>query len=506
MPTVYLDGSPVVVSGEARIVDLVPDKPDDVSIAVIRPATVRQAETRQYLCKTTGGEIVIETHGDDAGILSVISSGIGGGWNDLHIVSFGPFPSSISPSRRPSRYSRGDVILGCGGYDPDRSYLLFCKKTHSADHGSGPDGSIIGTVVSGLGIMDRLVSTDKILSIEPVISFAESSEAFTTTDMTLPLDEGMHIITHMRIEATGYRPGSISTDAASSVESMLLAFRNNRFAVDHRMSNHIRCDIIAPAVVFEEVRTPRREGAVLMRTSGKKRGAVYIYTQDLPRSMAHTTVGQVVHGIELARIAREKDRFRVVVTPEKCDLIGLSVSDARDQTAAAGITIHGGEAGAESVVIAQDPENTLEILARGEVTVQTVPYSRVIDISLDDADAPVTCRIFREVTGLKYRDIGMLPMMYAFDEVFLFGAKIPKTTNVNPEHTPDGEVPPNMLAMTNDSCRGTGTVGIRTVASSEFGPTSEPFSGTNIMGRVHNPGVLSSIKDGEKVYFREIKE
>jgi UPF0288 family protein (methanogenesis marker protein 3) len=88
--------------------------------------------------------------------------------------------------------------------------------------------------------------------------------------------------------------------------------------------------------------------------------------------------------------------------------------------------------------------------------------------------------------------------------VFLFQAKIQKTTNVKPENTPVEEVGAGALAMTNESCKGVGMVGVRTSDNSEFGPTSEPFSGTNVIGVVRETEKLGALKEGDMVYFREV--
>ena len=93
---------------------------------------------------------------------------------------------------------------------------------------------------------------------------------------------------------------------------------------------------------------------------------------------------------------------------------------------------------------------------------------------------------------------------FAFDDVYLFQTRIPKTTNIKPENTPDDEVSAGILAMTNESRKGVGMVGVRTSENSEFGPTSEPFSGTNVIGRVVDLQKLTALQEGDMVYFREV--
>jgi UPF0288 family protein (methanogenesis marker protein 3) len=48
-------------------------------------------------------------------------------------------------------------------------------------------------------------------------------------------------------------------------------------------------------------------------------------------------------------------------------------------------------------------------------------------------------------------------------------------------------------------------VGVRLSANKEFGPTSEPFDGTNILGRVIDTEKLKNLKEKENVYIREVK-
>ena len=135
----------------------------------------------------------------------------------------------------------------------------------------------------------------------------------------------------------------------------------------------------------------------------------------------------------------------------------------------------------------------------------TESLSRVIDIVLDDENAPESCGIFRFLTGLWSHDVGQVPAFFIFDDVYLFKPVIPKGVKIIPENTPQDEVPAGALAITNEARKGAGLIGIRISASKEFGPTSEPFEGTNIIGRIINPGVLKNIKEKDIVFIREVK-
>ncbi len=138
-------------------------------------------------------------------------------------------------------------------------------------------------------------------------------------------------------------------------------------------------------------------------------------------------------------------------------------------------------------------------------TVTTAPLTKVVDIELDDAHAPVSCDLFRRITGLKEHDAGMMPAFFMFDDVFLFKPTIPPGITIYPENCPVGEASAAALAITNDSRKGAGLVGVRLSANKEFGPTSEPFEGTNIIGRVIDTEKLKAIKERERVYIREVR-
>ena len=376
---------------------------------------------------------------------------------------------------------------------------------HSADHGAGENGGVIGKVVSGRGVLDQWSAGDRITAVVPVIAWADTTRSFTTTDPDLMLEEGMQIVTHVDLAVQGYGNNHIAIDCAKSVEHLLLAMEDGTFHVGRAASTHIFDGRRTQIDVPEELKGPRREGTVTVRTKGETRGAVYIYTTDVPSTPAHTVVAQVVHGIEIPRLAKVQDIFRTRVSPARFDLIGLPLGEALKIAAERGVTTRVDNQEGDRVVVGQVPGTTLEVLAGGAVSVITESLSRVIDIVLDDENAPESCGIFRLLTGLWSHDVGQLPAFSIFEDVYLFKPVIPKNVKIIPENTPLEEAPAGALAITNEARKWAGLVGIRVSASKEFGPTSEPFEGTNIIGRVINPDVLKNIKEKDIVFIREVK-
>ncbi|MCU0631880.1 MAG: methanogenesis marker 3 protein [Methanolinea sp.] len=507
MITLLLDGKKLEIREGARLKDVLPDRDRACCVAIIRPGARESATTESMRLNTTAGEVVVELTPGGQAIFG--SSGLHlplpVHWQDRYAAAFGPFSSAFTPSRTASLYERGDLVLGCGGYDPRRSYLIFCRSRHTSDLGAAAGGGVIGRVVSGRGVIDRWSTGDEIGTASPVLNWADISRSFTTMDSETPLEDGMEIISFLRVTSHGYNGEQVtSTAAAESIEHLLLSLEDGHFVVGRATSTHIRDERKAGAEVAYQVKQPRREGAVTLRTAGRSGGSVYVYIQDLPGIPSHTVTGQVTHGIELAKLARDRDILSIQVDPPRFDLIGLPLEKAFETASARGIRVLGDHKGPYLVVVDQDPATTMETLAAGVVDLAVVPLEKVIDIELDDDAAPVSCDIFRHLTGLHLHDVGRIPFFFNFEDVFLFKPTIPRGVNIIPENIPVDHVPSGALAITNDSRKGSGLVGVRTSENSEFGPTSEPFEGTNIIGRVHDLEKLAALQEKEIVFIREI--
>ncbi|OPY37439.1 MAG: hypothetical protein A4E35_01355 [Methanoregula sp. PtaU1.Bin051] len=507
MAVIHLDGEKIEVAPGSALHTVIPALPDGCCVAVIRPPVQERAATNSFSIHTTAGEVRIEAEGDKAAFLAArgAADALVLHWQDRYAAAFGPFTSPLQPVRKPNLYERGDMILGCGGYDPKHSYLIFSKSRHSADHGADAGGGVIGRVVAGRAVLDRWTTGDRIERIEQVISWADTSRSFTTTDLTITLEDGMQVITYVSIIAQGYSPGRITTEAAGSVEHMLASLAAHRFTVSRATSTHILDSGPAGTEVEAGHRHPRREGAVTVRTAGSSAGGIYIYREDVQSSPAHSIVGQVIQGIELVRIAKEGDILSIRIQPERIDLLGLPLSRAQKIAQERGFVLNADSDDGSRMIVSQEPATTLDVLKEKSATVTTAPAARVVDLELDDKKAPVSCAIFRRVTGLMNHDAGVIPLFFKFDDVYLFKPPVPPGLKINPENTPEGEVAAAALAITNDSRKGSGMVGVRLSANREFGPTSEPFEGTNIIGRVIDTEKLKGFKEREKVYIREVR-
>ena len=100
----------------------------------------------------------------------------------------------------------------------------------------------------------------------------------------------------------------------------------------------------------------------------------------------------------------------------------------------------------------------------------------------------------------------MMPLFFKFDDVFLFKPVDPKGAADRPgKYTRTTRSLRQRSASPTMPAKVPGLVGVRLSANREFGPTSEPFEGTNIIGRVIDTEKLKKLKEKEKVYIREVK-
>lgn len=513
MIEIILDGERMELENGAVLEDILPQFPPEFSVAIIKPVESSEITTRNFRIATDEGEVVIELEEEQnlphiKVLLNTLFEkkeliALKLRWEDRYSAAFGPFSSKIKPDKKIHRYSKGDLILGCGGYDPDNSYLIFSRAGHMADHGSDESGGVIGRVVSGMGVLGRWKAGSLITDSERIISKVETGSSFTTKDRKILLEDGMEIVTHVKVSAYGYDRDAIDPSGPDSIEHMLLALSEEKFEVSLKSSTFLSDERLKDSIVPYEIKKPRLEGNVTVRTKGRQMGSVYIYLKDIPSSPSHTTTGKIEHGLELVKLASKGDLLNIKALPPQIDLRGLGIDKAIEIAAERGIEIDYDDNSEDRIVVEQTPPATISILSEGKVTVKTVPAGNVISIRLDDKNAPRTCKIFREITGLKWYKIGILPLIFKYDDVNLFKLQIPKKVTINLENLPTDEVPANSLAITNDSRKGKGLIGIRKNSNKEFGPTSEPFEGTNILGTVIDPDKLDLIKEGETVYIME---
>lgn len=505
---IFLNGESMNVPKGTKLSDILQDQPKGTSVAVLKTGKVSKKMTSNIRLTTTAGDVVIRMQ---PGVVFPVSDTdlLRVHFEDKNSVNIGPFQSDFVPSHDAFRYDKGDVCLGCGGYDSKNSYIVFSRKEHVGKHGAAKGGAVIGKVIFGLGIINRLKNGDTISKVESVISSQDSNSALFTSDLSIELDSEDQIFSKINITAEGYTKdhSKIDTSCTESVDHMLFCLQKDELEIDMNVSTCIRDIGEGRLYVPQELQKPRREGTVTVRTKGKTSGALYIYTSDVSSSPNHTRTGFVTSGIELAKFSKKNSKLLIDIEPKLIDLRGMKLKDAVSNAKGYGLKVMADNRDVENrVVIDQKPATTLEILKEGKVSLYTIDLKDVIDITLDYENAPRSVDLFRRVTGLKRYPIGTMPFIYNVDdEMYLFKPNFAPNINIIPENNPNTMPEKDDLAITNDSRTTKGIVGVRVVQSRDFGPTGEPFGGTNIIGKVIDLDKLPLIKEGEIIYIREIK-
>lgn len=508
---IILNGETKTVGEGTTLSSLLPNQPAGTTVVLLKPGNISHERTSRLRLKTTAGDIVIEMAKGASFPLTLDNTDpLRVHFEDKNAASFGPFPASFVPAHELSRYPRGAVCLGCGGYDPKTAYLTFSRKEHMADHGAAAGGAVIGKVIFGLGIMNRWKNGDRVTKIEQVFSSVDASNAEAVTDLSIPVRDGMQIFSRLTIAAEGWNEdaSAIATHAAESVDHMLFCMRNAEFHIDRSASTYIRDHEEGKLFVPQELQKPRREGMVTVRTAGKGSGALYIYTSDVPSNQHHTRTGLVTSGIELARFAEPGNTISIDVHPPLLDLRGLMLGVAVAAAKGRGLKVMADSRDVDSrIVVEQKPATTLEVLKAGKVSLYTVPLKDIIDIRLDYVHAPRSVDLFRRVTGLKRYPVGTMPFIFNVDdEMYLFKPEFATGVNIIPENCPTEAPAKDALALTNSARPAQGMTGVRLVKNDDFGPTGEPFTGTNIIGTVIDIDKLAAMKEGSSVYIREVRE
>ena len=473
-------------------------------VGVVKGRGEKSRQTNSYWLNTSKGKLRIELAESD--LLSIWHksvdriSGSTVRWSSADGVAFGPFSSDISFSRDAQEYNRWEVVLGAAGFDRENTQIIFIRRRHTAAYGTPREGGVVGHVVGGKNTLDRLAAGDRIESIEPIVEWQEITEKQATTDLSLPLEEGLEIFTSVEAE--------LNEDAPQGAEFFLALTRDGTLKVDAASSSYISSDqLLGEPMIFEN-REPRLEGAVTVRTAGRGLGRIFVYKKDRTSNPGHSVVARIRSGMDMIKLAGPGERITIKVRPERIMLLGKSLKEALSQMQSKGIEVQTeGYQGEDAVVVKQEPGATMAILKEKKVVLHAIPSSRMVAVTLFSDQAPKTLDYFRHVTGLKERPLGPLPVFFVYENTLLFKPDVDATSykELLPENKPTGPVPAGSMAVSNTVSKKMGMVGVKLAEDKRYGPSGEKFEATNIIGRVLEPEKLRDVKEGETIYIMEVR-
>ena len=475
-------------------------------IALIVGRQELESQVNKYKIETTGGSVIIELV-DNAELLTdfwkknykkFINKVIR--WTTSQEVAMGAVKSDLEPTNNEYLYNRWDVIISLSGFSNEATHIIFSKSKHQSIYSvPNQNKGIVATVVGGKRNILKLKNTDEIINIEPIIERKSVINSASVTDLSTTLKEGNELFTYVEIEA--------NHEAPISFEHFLKIIEDGTFYVDYESESFIGNDKLRGLEKDSEVIEKRKRGAVTLRNQGAGVGRVYIYREDRVGVPSHNIIGYVSRGIQLLDTVKEHEKITIKTVPEKISTVALTQKDADIYLENLGIGHErDGLVDDDAIIVAQDPLYTVDIDKQKKLKTLGVPKDDFVEIELYADENPSSVWYFRKISGLLNGDVGHLRVNMAIKEmnIIMFKAVNKEAKGLIPEKLPDNKVNAWEICVSNTACKHVGNIGIRFEDNSEFGPTGESFSATNVIGKVvAGFDNLKAFKEGDTVYVKE---
>ncbi|MGB9938051.1 MAG: methyl-coenzyme M reductase-associated protein Mmp3 [Methanobacterium sp.] len=417
-------------------------------------------------------------------------------WTTANEASMGPFKSQLTPTRDEHQYEKWDVIISLSGFTADSTHIIFSISKHKAVYGV-PEGNkgIFAQVIGGKKTLIKLTDDDVIKEIKPVVERSSTVKSATITNLDTVVTEGNEIFTYVLVKPEFKSPNSVEHFFALSEDGKIqVGYDSNSFVGFYQLEG-LEKD---PEWIDQ-----RKRGTITLRNSGKGIGRVYIYREDRVSTPSHTVIGHVEKGMQLLDIANPDDHITFKSEPERIMTLSMTQKEAEEYLSSKGIEhVRDGLKEDDAIIVSQEPKFTMDIIKEKKITTFGINKDEIIYVDINE-NAPRSSWYFQKLTGLIDSPIGSLKVHFAFPgmKVMMFEAKSKDAKGLIPENTPPKCVTAGEIGITNMSRRHVGMVGIRFEDNNEFGPTGEPFGGTNIVGKVIK-GLenLEKFKEGDIVY------
>ncbi|MGC9516606.1 MAG: methyl-coenzyme M reductase-associated protein Mmp3 [Methanomicrobiales archaeon] len=477
-------------------------------LGVIKGKEEFERYVNKYKIKTTKGSIILELKEDAPTNLIQTWKNLYKDLEDLRIrwtssneVSLGPIKTDLTPSKEEYSYERWDVILSLSGFSADSTHIILSKDKHSAVYGAPEENrGVFARVIGGKRTIMNLTDEDFIKYISPVVERKSIVNSAIITDLDTKITAENEIFTYVMVKPTNKSP--------KSAEQFFSLSEGGKIRVDYESDSFIGFYALQGLEKEPEFIDQRKRGTVTLRNSGKGVGRVYIYREDRVSTPSHTLIGHVEKGMELVDLSRYGDYLTVKTEPERVLTLAMTQKEAANYLTERGLMhIKEGLPDDDAIVVKQEPKYTLDIINQGKVKTYGISKDEIIYINLNN-ESPRSAWYFRKITGLLDAPVGSLTVHFAFPgmKVMMFNGDDKEAKGLIPENTPENCVKAGQIGITNMSRRHVGMIGVRFEDNDEFGPTGEPFNGTNIIGNVVK-GLenLEKFKEGDIIYVAERK-
>ncbi|NYB51936.1 MAG: methanogenesis marker 3 protein [Methanobacteriaceae archaeon] len=472
-------------------------------LGLIKGTEEVERHVNKYKLKTNQGSIIIEILDNAPKNLVAIwkdrykeFSKMGVRWTTSQEVAVGPIKTDLTPSRDKYKYHRWDVLFSLSGFTSEATHLILSLGEHEATYGAPEENrGVFARIIGGKRTVLKLTDDDEILEVKPVLERENIIKSSAITNLETLLEEGNQVFTYVEVKP--------NPDSPQSVEHFYALQESGKIRVDYDSNSFVGFYALQGLEKKAEKIDQRKRGTITLRNKGKGVGRVYIYREDRVSTPSHTVLGKVEKGMQLLDMVRYSDEVTFRTIPGRIMTLSMTQKEAEEFLIDKGVKqVREGLKDDDAVVVRQEPHFTMDIIAQGEVKTFAIPEEDLVRLELDN-QAPRSTWYFQKITGLLDSPVGSLDVHFAFPGMKLMMFKdVPKESKgLIPENTPKDVVKAGQIGVTNMSRRHIGMVGVRFEDHNEFGPTGEPFQGTNIIGRViRGLENLEKYKEGDTIY------
>jgi len=476
----------------------------DSTVALIRPSSILREETKDFLIKTSKGEMVLRLNDSEYASLfkdifkQIVRKSIR--WKTSKVIAIGSFPTSLTVDKSLCRYVKYDCFFALGGFDSKTSYLMIARDDHEGVYGA--KGGLAGRITRGRHVLDQLEEGDKIISIDPIFVEKSEHDVIVTSDPSFKLEDGMMIESYVHV--------LLNRKSPVSAEHFLVLTEKNVLPITETTFTYAACSARMDVSLIREESVIRDADTITVRHEGTGTGRIYFYKVRRQISPAHNLVGTIIKGRNLIRAVKAGSKITIITEPKRILTIGLTQSAGKEFLEKRGFKqVRIGDTSDDAIIVEQEPELTMDVISAKEVETFGIPPEKVHEIELYDTISPKTAHYMRKMTGLDHKPIGTMKVHFTFEglPMITFEGNPREAADLIPEATFENVSARGDLGVTNMSRPNRGLIGIRLEESEEFGPTGEERYGTNIVGKLVSDleRLMDEVKDGDILYFRERK-
>ena len=476
-------------------------------VCLIKGKKELEKNISKYKIKTNIGSIIIQLdESDDAKPIVDVWKNHYEEFVDLEIrwststeVAVGPIITDLEPTSDEYKYFEGDVVLSLSSFSNESTHIIMLKEnTTNVYSVPNYNKGIFARVIGGKKTLENLTDNDRIIGIEPIVERSTTTDSASVSDLNTVLEEGNELYTYISFD--------IDEESPICVEHLFSIINKGKIKVSYDSESFIGCYDLSQIDKPKENTTQRNRGTITVRNDGDGVGRLFIYRKNRVLTPNHTTVGNIVKGMEIIDIAKENDFITVESEQQRLMLLNKSQSEASKILSSVGVEhMIDGLIDDDAIIVEQTPKHTINILKEGRVITKAIKKEDLCSIKFVE-NAPRSVNYFKFVSGLLENPIGKIKVHFSVPgmHIIIFEGDKKLAKGLVPENTPVDKVIRGQIGITNMASKSAGLIGIRFEDNVEFGPTAESFEATNIIGDITSDyDSLEKLKEGVVVYVTE---